>query len=232
MVFTGNPGTAKTTIARLLAQAMAAHGLLATGQLVEATRADLVARYIGQTAPRVAAVVQRAIGGVLFIDEAYALVQGAGNDYGYEAVATLLKLMEDHRDELVVIVAGYPREMSSFLDTNPGFASRFARTLTFPDYDADEMAAIFDLFCRRAGVVVAPGARNQVSVHLSRLPHDRSFANGRTVRNLFERLLAAQAARLHAVARPTDDELRTVTEADVLSSLDVSATDANYPGYV
>src|SRR5205085_388517 len=129
MVFTGNPGTAKTTIARLLAQAMAAHGLLATGQPVDATRADLVP------------------------------------------------------------------------------------TLTFPDYDADELAAIFDLFCRRAGVLVAVGARDQVSVHLARLPHDRSFANGRTVRNLFERLLAAQAARLHAVARPTDDDLRTLTEA-------------------
>jgi hypothetical protein len=232
MVFTGNPGTAKTTIARLLARAMAAHGLLATGQLVEATRADLVARYIGQTAPRVAAVVQRALGGVLFIDEAYALVQGAGNDYGYEAVATLLKLMEDHRDELVVIVAGYPREMETFLDTNPGFASRFARTLTFPDYDVDELTAIFDLFCRRAGVLVDPAARDQVAVHLGRLPHDRTFANGRTVRNLFERLLAAQAARLHAVDRPTDDDLRTLTAADVTSSLDVSAADDTYPGYV
>ena len=232
MVFTGNPGTAKTTIARLLARAMAAHGLLATGQLVEATRADLIARYIGQTAPRVAAVVQRAVGGVLFIDEAYSLVQGAGNDYGYEAVATLLKLMEDHRDELVVIVAGYPREMASFLDTNPGFASRFARTLAFPDYSADELRAIFDLFCRQAGVIVAPSTLAQVTTHLAQVPRDGSFANGRTVRNLFERLLAAQAARLHAVEQPADDDLRTVTEADVASSLDVAAADAQYPGYV
>ena len=232
MVFTGNPGSAKTTIARLLSQAMAAHGLLATGQLIEVTRADLVARYIGQTAPRVAAVVERAIGGVLFIDEAYSLVQGTGSDYGYEAVAMLLKLMEDHRDELVVIVAGYPAEMATFLDTNPGFASRFARTLTFPDYDADELLAIFDLFTRRAGVVVEPGARDQVALHLARLPHDRSFANGRTVRNLFERLLAAQAARLHAVDRPTDRDLRTLVEADVAASLEVASADAQYPGYV
>lgn len=232
MVFMGNPGTAKTTIARLLSQAMSAYGLLATGQLVEVTRADLVARYIGQTAPRVQAVVERAIGGVLFIDEAYSLVQGASSDYGYEAVAMLLKLMEDHRDELVVIVAGYPNEMASFLDSNPGFASRFARTLSFPDYDAGELLAIFDLFTRRAGAIVEPAARDQVAKYLKALPRDRSFANGRTVRNLFERLLAAQAARLHGGARATDEELRTLVEADVRASLAVSSSDAQYPGYV
>jgi SpoVK/Ycf46/Vps4 family AAA+-type ATPase len=232
MVFMGNPGSAKTTIARLLSQAMAAYGLLATGQLVEVTRADLVARYIGQTAPRVQSVVERAIGGVLFIDEAYSLVQGASSDYGYEAVAMLLKLMEDHRDELVVIVAGYPNEMATFLDSNPGFASRFARTLSFPDYDAGELLAIFDLFTRRAGAIVEPAARDQVAKYLKALPRDRSFANGRTVRNLFERLLAAQAARLHGGVRATDEELRTLVEADVRASLAVSSSDAQYPGYV
>ncbi|HET7719801.1 MAG TPA: AAA family ATPase, partial [Acidimicrobiales bacterium] len=232
MVFMGNPGSAKTTIARLLAQAMAAHGLLATGQLVEVTRADLVARYIGQTAPRVQAVVERAIGGVLFIDEAYSLVQGASSDYGYEAVAMLLKLMEDHRDELVVIVAGYPTEMAGFLDSNPGFASRFARTLSFPDYDAGELLAIFDLFTRRAGAIVEPAARDQVAKYLKALPRDRSFANGRTVRNLFERLLAAQAARLHGGVRATDEALRTLVEADVRASLTVASSDSQHPGYV
>jgi SpoVK/Ycf46/Vps4 family AAA+-type ATPase len=232
MVFTGNPGTAKTTIARLLARAMAAHGLLSTGQLVEVTRADLVARYIGQTAPRVAAQVERAIGGVLFIDEAYSLVQGYGSDFGHEAVAMLLKLMEDHRDELVVIVAGYPREMVSFLDSNPGFASRFARTLAFPDYDGAELLAIFDLFRRRAGAVVEPGAYERIGDYLGTVLRDRTFANGRTVRNLFERLLAAQAGRLDAVREPTDDELRTLTEADVAASLQVRAADAQFPGYV
>jgi hypothetical protein len=232
MVFMGNPGSAKTTIARLVAQAMAGYGLLATGQLVEVTRADLVARYIGQTAPRVQAVVERAIGGVLFIDEAYSLVQGASSDYGYEAVAMLLKLMEDHRDELVVIVAGYPNEMAGFLDSNPGFASRFARTLNFPDYEAGELLAIFDLFTRRAGAIVEPAARDQVATYLKALPRDRSFANGRTVRNLFERLLAAQAARLHGGARATDEQLRTLVEADVRASLAVSSSDAQYPGYV
>lgn len=232
MVFTGNPGTAKTTIARLLARAMAANGLLATGQLVEVTRADLVARYIGQTAPRVAAQVERAIGGVLFIDEAYSLVQGYGSDYGHEAVATLLKLMEDHRDELVVIVAGYPREMASFLDTNPGFASRFARTLAFPDYDGAELVAIFDLFRRRSGAVVEPAAYDRIGEHLGSLPRDRAFANGRTVRNVFERLLAAQAGRLVGARDPTDAELRTVTEADVTASLEVRAADGHVPGYI
>ncbi len=232
MVFTGNPGTAKTTIARLLARAMAANGLLATGQLVEVTRADLVARYIGQTAPRVAAQVERAIGGVLFIDEAYSLVQGYGSDYGHEAVAILLKLMEDHRDELVVIVAGYPREMAAFLDTNPGFASRFARTLAFPDYDADELVAIFELFCRRSGARAEPAASMRIGEYLAALPRDRTFANGRTVRNLFERLLAAQAGRLSTVEAPTDDELRTITAADVDASLQVRAADTQFPGYV
>ncbi len=232
MVFTGNPGTAKTTIARLLARAMAAHGLLSTGQLVEVTRADLVARYIGQTAPRVASQVQRALGGVLFIDEAYSLVQGYGNDFGHEAVAILLKLMEDHRNELVVIVAGYPREMATFLDTNPGFASRFARTLAFPDYDGAELLAIFDLFCRRAGAVVEPVAYERIGEYLGTVPRDRTFANGRTVRNLFERLLAAQAGRVNALPEPTDEELRTVTAADVAASLQVKAADSQFPGYV
>ncbi len=231
LVFTGNPGTGKTTVARLLAQAMAAHGLLATGQLVEVTRADL-ARYIGQTAPRVTAAVQRAIGGVLFIDEAYSLVQGSFNDYGHEAVATLLKLMEDHRNELVVIVAGYPEPMAEFLDSNPGFASRFARTLVFPDYEPTELVAIFDLFCRRAGVIVTPDGRTKVMVQLGRLPLDRMFANGRSVRNVFERLLASQAARVHAMADPSDYDLRTITELDVVTSAHVLAADTHHAGYV
>jgi AAA+ superfamily predicted ATPase len=230
MVFVGNPGTAKTTIARLLAQAMAAHGLLATGQLVEVTRADLVGRYIGQTAPRVAAAVERAVGGVLFIDEAYSLVQGYGNDFGHEAVAILLKLMEDHRDEVVVIAAGYPEEMQRFLESNPGFASRFARTIDFPDYDTADLVRIFDRFTTMAGAEVTPGAHRKVDAHLAKLPRDKNFANGRTVRNLFERLLAAQASRVHDLAEPTDEQLRTITEDDVAASLHVAAADAPATG--
>jgi Holliday junction resolvasome RuvABC ATP-dependent DNA helicase subunit len=230
MVFVGNPGTAKTTIARLLAQAMAAHGLLATGQLVEVTRADLVGRYIGQTAPRVAAAVERAVGGVLFIDEAYSLVQGYGNDFGHEAVAILLKLMEDHRDEVVVIAAGYPEEMRRFLESNPGFASRFARTIDFPDYDTADLVRIFDRFGSLAGAEVTPAAHRKIDGHLAKLPRDKHFANGRTVRNLFERLLAAQAGRVHAIADPSDEQLRTITEEDVAASLEVAAADTPTTG--
>jgi DNA polymerase III delta prime subunit len=235
MVFTGNPGTAKTTVARLLARAMAGIGALPTGQLVEVTRADLVGRYIGQTAPRVVAAVQQALGGVLFIDEAYALVQGYGNDFGHEAVGTLLKLMEDHRDELVVIAAGYPNEMRRFLDTNPGFASRFARVVSFPDYDDAELVGIFDLLAAQAGVLVTPPARRLLETWVPAIPRDRSFANGRTVRNLFERALAAQASRLH---------LQDVTDPLLLRSLDADdlaralrdgaglGVTAGHPGYL
>ena len=157
MVFLGNPGTAKTTVARLLARIYAQLEVLSNGHLVEVTRGDLVGEYIGQTAPRTTAKFNQATGGVLFIDEAYSLIPpDSGRDFGHEAVATLLKLMEDHRDEVVVIVAGYPREMQRFLESNTGLASRFPKTLTFADYDADELVAIFQLIAEQAGFTVAP----------------------------------------------------------------------------
>jgi hypothetical protein len=235
MVFVGNPGTAKTTVARVLARAMAAIGALPTGQLVEVTRGDLVGRYIGQTAPRVSAAVQRALGGVLFIDEAYSLVQDTTRDFGHEAVATLLKLMEDHREELVVIAAGYPAEMRRFLDANPGFSSRFARVVSFPDYDDGELVAIFDRFVRHAGLELDPAAHVLFARWVPAIPRDRSFANGRTVRNLFERALGAQALRLHE-AGVTDAKLLCRLDAvDVAAALrDGAGLDAgdHHPGYL
>ena len=160
MVFTGNPGTAKTTVARLLARIYAQLGTLSNGHLVEASRVDLVGQYIGQTAPKVRRVFNKASGGVLFIDEAYALIpQDSHRDFGVEAVSTLLKLMEDRRDEVVVIVAGYPREMDRFMSSNPGMASRFPKTLDFADYDEDELYAIFTLIAEQQGFVLARRGR-------------------------------------------------------------------------
>jgi SpoVK/Ycf46/Vps4 family AAA+-type ATPase len=236
MVFTGNPGTAKTTVARLLARAMAAIGALPTGQLVEVTRADLVGRYIGQTAPRVVAAVQRALGGVLFIDEAYSLVSDTGQDYGHEAIATLLKLMEDHRDELMVIAAGYPDEMERFLNANPGFSSRFARVVTFPDYDDDELLAIFELQAAQAGITVAADALELLARRVPDIPRDRSFANGRTMRNLFERALGAQAVRLLAVDTDDAQTLRTLALDDLATALrdgaGIDTAGDRHPGYL
>ncbi|GAB3463839.1 hypothetical protein GCM10027570_51400 [Streptomonospora sediminis] len=197
MVFMGNPGTAKTTVARLLGAVYADLGLLASGHLIEVGRADLVAEYIGQTAPRVEKVVRTAVGGVLFIDEAYTLTEsGSGNDFGHEAVATLLKLMEDHRDDLVVVVAGYEEQMGRFLASNPGVASRFPRHLRFPDYTEDELAEIFAAMAAEAGLSVGADTAARVRHVLRAAPRDGSFGNARLVRNLLERATALQSRRI------------------------------------
>ncbi|HYI44160.1 MAG TPA: AAA family ATPase [Actinomycetota bacterium] len=207
LAFTGNPGTAKTTVARLLARIYNSLDLLTGGHLVEVSRVDLVGRYIGQTAPLVRAAVERALGGVLFIDEAYALAQSdSDRDYGHEAIATLVKLMEDHRDDLVVIVAGYEADMDRFLDSNPGLSSRFGRRLRFPDYSDDELRAIFVSMATQTGVVLDEGIEERLAGLLSGTPRGPRFGNARFVRTVFERAMGRQALRVTSAGRSADPE--------------------------
>ena len=216
MVFSGNPGTGKTMMARMMARIYRSLGILSKGQLVEVDRSGLVAGYVGQTALKTSEVIQKALGGVLFIDEAYALTTRGGNDYGQEAVDTLLKAMEDHRDDLVVIVAGYIELMEEFVHSNPGLESRFNRFLDFPDYTVEEMLAIFDMRCGKSGYALSPDARELLRGLLALLSLDaKGFGNARGVRNLFERAVSAQANRLARQTEVTRDELMLLTSADI-----------------
>jgi energy-coupling factor transporter ATP-binding protein EcfA2 len=215
LVFTGNPGTGKTTVARLLAQIYRTLGVVERGHLVETDRAGLVAGYVGQTAPKVVAAFDEADEGVLLIDEAYALVRGGENDFGREAIDTIVKLVEDRRDRVVVIVAGYPEEMATFVDANPGLRSRFPTTIFFPDYSTDELVQIFDSLCARHHYRADDAARAAVRVWLDAQPRVKGFGNGRLVRNLFEHAVSRQAGRVVAVADPTDEQLVTLTAEDI-----------------
>ena len=219
MVFSGNPGTGKTTIARLMARIYRSLGVLSKGQLVEVDRSGLVAGYVGQTAAKTSKVVESAIGGVLFIDEAYSLAAGSENDFGQEAINTLLKLMEDHRDDLVVIVAGYDVLMDGFIHSNPGLESRFNRYLHFDDYTIDEMLDILDLQLKKGQYTLDETARSAVRSYIEDSnTTSTAFGNARGVRNIFEKLLTEQANRLAALENVTREQLMEITEADVLAA--------------
>lgn len=204
-VFSGSPGTGKTTVARMMARVYHALGIIETDNLVEVDRSDLVAKYVGQTAVKTNEVIDSALDGVLFIDEAYALANGGPSDYGHEAVETLLKRMEDDRDRLVVVIAGYTDKMKTFIAMNPGLQSRFTRTIEFPDYSADELTEIFVRMAKQEEYVLMPGTLSHVRLEMERRVAKKtaSFGNARTVRSLFERVKEYQAQRL----APSLDEL-------------------------
>jgi len=215
LVFTGNPGTGKTTVARLLSQIFRTLDVVTKGHLVETDRSDLVAGYVGQTAARTRAVLESAVGGTLLIDEAYALARGGENDFGLEAIDTLVKFMEDHRDDLAVVAAGYPEEMQKLIEANPGLESRFTRTIDFPDYTDDELVAIFDSMSSKKQYHLDADARRALTALVAAEPRTRGFGNARFVRNVFEQAVSLQAMRLAIVEQPSDDELTRLVAADI-----------------
>ncbi len=220
MVFSGNPGTGKTTVARLMSRIYKAIGILDKGHLIEVDRSGLVSGYVGQTAIKTKKMIESALGGVLFIDEAYALTVNAGsNDFGTEAVNTLLKAMEDYRENLVVIVAGYPELMQEFLDSNPGLRSRFNKQILFEDYSTQELTEIFNGICKKSSFQPTEEASACVEAFFRNRTeeHPASFANGRDVRNYFEKALTNQANRLAAKTTLSDEDLMTITAEDVKS---------------
>ena len=230
MVFTGNPGTGKTTVARIMAKIYRALGVVSNGHLVETDRGGLIAQYVGQTAVKTGKVIDFALDGVLFIDEAYSITDGGEQGYGGECIATLLKRMEDDRDRLVVIVAGYPAEMKKFIDSNPGLESRFNRYFEFLDYTADELAAIFRQQARKNEYVLSPDVERWIdpAMALWTKDRDRKFGNGRYVRNLFEKAVERQAIRVSEIENPTREDLMTITMHDVgieLKDPDASSED-------
>ena len=219
LVFTGNPGTGKTTVARILARLYQQIGVLSKGQLVECDRSGLVAGYVGQTAVKTQKKIEEAMGGVLFIDEAYSLARSGsgGNDFGQEAIDTLLKAMEDQREDFVVIVAGYTEPMETFIQSNPGLKSRFNKFIEFPDYTVDELLQIFDLNCRKYEYTPDPEARDQVKtlLMLKKAQTPENYANAREVRNLFETIITNQARRIAALENPSVEDMQRITLEDL-----------------
>ena len=218
MVFTGNPGTGKTTVARIVGRIYKALGILSDGKMVETDRSGLVAGYVGQTAIKVHEIIEQAIGGVLFIDEAYSLVNpDVPNDFGSEAVDALVKLMEDHRDNLVIIVAGYTDEMKTFLKSNTGLISRFNKFINFPDYSRDELIDIMEVMADGAGLKIEEGAKELVLEQLGSMRQEEweDFGNARGIRNMFEKIVTNQANRLVQIGTPTKEQLMTIVAQDV-----------------
>lgn len=215
LVFTGNPGTGKTTVGRLLAQIYRTLGVVKRGHLVESDRSQLVAGFVGQTATQVKAVFDSADEGVLLIDEAYALVRGGERDFGREAIDTIVKLVEDRRDSIVVIVAGYPEEMAEFVDANPGLRSRFPKTIFFPDYSNDELMQIFESLGKKGRYACDGEAHAKVKAWFEAQPRTKGFGNGRLARNMFEAAVARQASRIVTIANPTDEQLTTLAAVDI-----------------
>jgi Cdc6-like AAA superfamily ATPase len=217
LVFTGNPGTGKTTVARLLSQIYRAIGVVDKGHLVETDRSKLVAGFVGQTALKTQETLQSSLGGMLLIDEAYALARGGDNDFGREAIDTLVKFMEDHRDDLAIVAAGYTEEMADFIDTNPGLKSRFTRTISFPDYTDDELVAIFLQLGEHHRYTCTDDALFCVRHLVSAEPRTRGFGNARFVRNLFETAVAQQSQRVAPLSDPSDEQLTTLTADDIVA---------------